>query len=406
MDNSNKEYEQMMRTRLQFLNTQATTTDSNTSSNQNSNMIPTNTVINQPIEPIQLNKATSEVVMPVTNLSKTPSIETAPTKSHSNPNPPVKQIDKEHVIIEKVFRISLTESDKFAYLELYHAQLISMDQPEAFRIKDLDNIIIAIIDNKEKRPQIINYLLETYHRCIEMIERRYKNELDERYHSIRQIIASYLGLIITTPEMFELSIKNTDVIADLTKFINDTDDEEVDFLFTDIIRANVNNPDTLKQAMRYVFNILHLENMKGQNFYHFDKIRRHLGLLIKLLNDNPIVRELYTQEGNFLTKGINGKAFHNTFLGVMLGIVSFEADPQTMKSTFSSVHHNEAESQVRIQYGKLNKHIDDLRQLVNILIESPESSENLHIFFYELISANFERLKMYSNPFTTSSIGK
>jgi hypothetical protein len=347
-----KEHEQMMRSRLNFA---SSLPPQDTQTNDTSNNIQINK-----IEP-NLIKNNSENFQGNINLSKTNSSDQPMAKAYSNPdaNKP-KQIDKEHVIIEKVFRISLTESDKFTYLELYHAQLISMDQPEAFRIKDLDNIIIAIIDNKEKRANILNYFLETYHRCIEMIERRYKNELDERYHTIRQIIASYIGLIITTPEMFELNMKNTDIIADLSKYINDTDDEEVDFLFSDIIRANVNNLDTLQQAMRYIFNILHMENLKGQNFYHFDKIRRHVSVLIKLLNDHEVIRHLYTMEGNFLTKGINGKAFHNTFLGAMLGLVSFESDPQNIKATFNTVHHNEAESQVRIQSGKLNKHIDEV----------------------------------------------
>lgn len=60
-----------------------------------------------------------------------------------------KDIDKEHVTIERIFRISLEESDKFLYLELYLAQILSYDKEVAFRIKDLDEIVINIINSRE-----------------------------------------------------------------------------------------------------------------------------------------------------------------------------------------------------------------------------------------------------------------
>jgi hypothetical protein len=68
----------------------------------------------------------------------------------------VKKIDKEHVTIEKIFKISLQESDRFLYLELFHAQLLSQDKEIAFRMKDLDDIVINIINSPEK---VKNYFL-------------------------------------------------------------------------------------------------------------------------------------------------------------------------------------------------------------------------------------------------------
>jgi len=61
-----------------------------------------------------------------------------------------KKIDKEHVTIERIFRVSLEESEKFLYLELYHAQLMSQDREIAFRMKDLDEIMISIIGDPER----------------------------------------------------------------------------------------------------------------------------------------------------------------------------------------------------------------------------------------------------------------
>ena len=61
-----------------------------------------------------------------------------------------KNFDKEHSTIERIFRISLDESDKFLYLEFFHAQLLSQDKEIAFRINQLDDIMIEILNNEER----------------------------------------------------------------------------------------------------------------------------------------------------------------------------------------------------------------------------------------------------------------
>lgn len=70
--------------------------------------------------------------------------------SSENTNVSKKPIDKEHVTIEKIFRISLEESDKFVYLELYHATIMSQDKEIAFRMKDLDEIMLSILGIPER----------------------------------------------------------------------------------------------------------------------------------------------------------------------------------------------------------------------------------------------------------------
>lgn len=75
------------------------------------------------------------------------------TKSTEQPNAnqgAKKNIDKEHVTIERIFRISLEESQKFVYLELYLAQIMSQNKELKFRMKDLDDIMIGIISHPEK----------------------------------------------------------------------------------------------------------------------------------------------------------------------------------------------------------------------------------------------------------------
>ncbi len=57
-----------------------------------------------------------------------------------------KKIDKEHVAIEKIFRISLSEKENFLYLKQYSESL----SEKAFRLNDLDSIVLTIITSNEK----------------------------------------------------------------------------------------------------------------------------------------------------------------------------------------------------------------------------------------------------------------
>jgi hypothetical protein len=314
----------------------------------------------------------------------------------------VKQIDKEHVAIEKIFRVCLKENDKFTYLEQCHAQLMSKELEIAFRLTDLNNIILAIIDHESFRPNILSYLIETYSRCIEMIERRYKHEFDERYQIIRTTIAYYISHIIA----FGLSLNKTDIKVFLIKYLNETEPEDIELLFSDIIKACKDIPDLLKLTMSIVFNLFHLENIKEQNFYQLDKVRRNVGIVTNLLYYNDIVRPLYATEPNFFTKYINGKSFHNTFLGVLLGLSPFETGLESIKNTFNSMNnHRETEKQIKVQVEKLNRHIGDIEKIISMLLELPSSSEFVFEYFYELIRANMAALKIYSNSYTLSSMG-
>lgn len=69
-------------------------------------------------------------------------IDSAPLNNKSSE----KKIDKEHVAIEKIFRISLSQKDNFLYLKEYSESLME----KAFRLNDLDSIVLTIMTSSEK----------------------------------------------------------------------------------------------------------------------------------------------------------------------------------------------------------------------------------------------------------------
>lgn len=89
-----------------------------------------------------------------------------------------KPINKENTAIEKIFKITLNpENDKFIYLQEYHAKLMSIypddDSQYIFKLDDLDVILLEhIFHNETIKEDLLGYLLEVYHRAIELIEVR------------------------------------------------------------------------------------------------------------------------------------------------------------------------------------------------------------------------------------------
>ena len=61
-----------------------------------------------------------------------------------------KKIDKEHVSLEKIFKISLVEKENFLFLKEYSMSLEERNVEKAFRINDLDSIIMSLITSNEK----------------------------------------------------------------------------------------------------------------------------------------------------------------------------------------------------------------------------------------------------------------
>ena len=63
---------------------------------------------------------------------------------------PDKKIDKEHISIEKIFRICLVEKENFLYLKDYYDSLTERNIEKSFRISDLDSILLTLITSNEK----------------------------------------------------------------------------------------------------------------------------------------------------------------------------------------------------------------------------------------------------------------
>ena len=137
----------------------------------------------------------------------------------SNANKNAKQIDKEHVTISKIFKITLDEKekDKFTCLSSYITQLKSMKKEIKFRINELDDIILNLFNMKEN---ILEFLFEIYHRSIEMIEKRFRSEYDSNYKKIHKFISNYICMLLTSPENLGKVIPKEKIINEFNQYFS------------------------------------------------------------------------------------------------------------------------------------------------------------------------------------------
>lgn len=181
----------------------------------------------------------------------------------TQPQAQPKNIDLEHVTIEKTFRITLdkTKADKAKYLEAYAASLSENGKELKFRVTDMDNLIITMIE--EEKTNIISYLFVTYHRAYELIEIKYKEMLKEKFSDTLRLLASYLSLIVTSPENFELNIPMDSIIKALDFYLNDTAEGEAINLLKNVYIANEDNEEGLKQFFDIFINVINTKSIKS-----------------------------------------------------------------------------------------------------------------------------------------------
>lgn len=98
--------------------------------------------------------------------------------------------------------------------------------------------------------------LDCYHRAFEMIEKRFKSKYDERYQTIKRMIASYLVILVHSPENLEISITRDDIRKEIMKYITETEQDEVDHLMKDLGKYSGADPEGIKFFFIHVLDII------------------------------------------------------------------------------------------------------------------------------------------------------
>ena len=362
--------------------------------NPNDNLENNNNNKNEKEEPEQTNNIdenTNNQTEKENNINETNNDNSNNSQETPTSKPVKKDIDLENVTIEKVFHISLSEDNtkKYLYLELYLAKILSTGQNPSFKLENLDDIILTVINEPSIKKDLLNYLLTCFHRAYEIIEIRFKDTLGPDFAQVHLAIATYFGQIVSSPSEI---IKN---------YYLKTSEEEFLFLFKDITINCGDDLDSLSLVLHYLFEIMHMENVDKQTFFKGVAIKKNLNLLLKILQEYPKVRTVFLNDVLYNPQNINGRLIQAlSFYGPYLSNSPLNAPPEQHRNAFTQFTND---SELKSYINKLNNIIETLSEILKILEEfDDEKSLN---YFFNVINLNIDWQKTIKNFMMLSSIG-
>ena len=317
--------------------------------------------------------------------------------------PVKKDIDYENITLEKVFHITLSEENpkKYLFLDFYLAKLLSMEQSPSFKLDNLDDIILTVINDPSIKPNLLNYLLDCFHRAYEIIEIRFKDILGPNFAQIHLAIATYFGQVVSSPESFELNVTKKQISEIIKSYYLKASEEEFLFLFKDITINCGDDIESLSLVLHYLFEIIHMENIDKQTFFKGVAIKKNLNLLLKILQDYPKVRLVFLNDVLYNPVNINGRLMQAlSFYGPYLSNSPLDTPTEQHRNAFKQFMND---SELKSYINKLNNIIETLTEIVKIL-EEFDDDKSLN-YFFSVININFDWQKTIKNFMVLSSHG-
>ena len=374
--------------------------------NPNDNLENNNNNKNEKEEPEQTNNIdenTNNQTEKENNINETNNDDSNNSQETPTSKPVKKDIDLENVTIEKVFHISLSEDNtkKYLYLELYLAKILSTGQNPSFKLENLDDIILTVINEPSIKKDLLNYLLTCFHRAYEIIEIRFKDTLGPDFAQVHLAIATYFGQIVSSPESFGLNVTKKQISEIIKNYYLKTSEEEFLFLFKDITINCGDDLDSLSLVLHYLFEIMHMENVDKQTFFKGVAIKKNLNLLLKILQEYPKVRTVFLNDVLYNPQNINGRLIQAlSFYGPYLSNSPLNTPPEQHRNAFKEFMND---SELKSYINKLNNIIETLSEILKILEEfDDEKSLN---YFFNVINLNIDWQKTIKNFMMLSSIG-
>ena len=330
-------------------------------------------------------------------------------ENNDNPSPNKKVIDKEHITISKVFKVTLEEeqSDKFTFLEEHLGILLSLGKDPKFRINDLDEIIRYLITDKSNP---LDFLFATYHRSITMIEIKFRKEYDESYKQIHRILANYISSLLTDPSLLNKNIKENEKYESFKKYLAGCDMDELGFILYDIGLAISSDEKALNIVFGFFFRYINEYN--NENFKNFIKsnykesLVKNMIILKSIFIAFPQIIKIYVDISLKNKKFFTGYSFQKeNYICKYIDVSPIEGELSIMRSVIN-LNKPKRESDIIIENytNKLNKYLHEVAEfLIVMFVKDPFNS--VLDWAYELIRLNLDKLKLYQKNENLSTNG-
>ena len=316
--------------------------------------------------------------------------------------------DKEDITISQIIEAKLNKdgNKNYFYLEDYVIYLSSQSKPNKFTIKDFEDITEFIMKYKQKP---LDFLLECYHRSIDLIEIKSRNEYDDSYKEIHRILAYYIGTIITEPEILEIKIDITTRYNSLKKYLKTCDIDELGFLIYDI-EKEIENKKSVELFFGLYFQYIYEENK--EKFKSFlvndfkDILSKNMCILKTIFINYPYTIQLYInlspRDKNINTGHILQK---ENFICKYIDVSLYEGEIYQMKQVINI--NNPQKENDKIIYNLIDKFNNYLEEVADFFITmyNNDPTHSILKWAYNIVKLNLDKIKILKNNKTLSTNG-
>ena len=332
-----------------------------------------------------------------------------PDENNQNQNQNKKVIDKEHITISKVFKATLDEeqADKFTFLEEHLAILLSLGKDPKFRMINLDEIIRYLIKDKSNP---LDYLFDTYHRSITMIEIKFRKEYDKTYKQIHRTLANYIGTLLTDPSLFDKSISENDKYNSFKKYLLQCDIDELGFILYDIGLSISSDEKALTNIFGLFFRYIHEQNKeKFKSFINSnykESLVKNMIILKSLFIAFPQIIKIYVDLSLKNGKIKLGSVFQKeNYICKYIDVSPIEGDLSTMRTVINlNKPKREADAIIDSYINKLNNYLKEVADFLIVMYTKDPFCSVLD-WVYELIKLNLDKIKLYQKKEVLTSDG-
>ena len=321
-----------------------------------------------------------------------------------------KILDLEDITISKVVEAKLNKTDtnnNFLFLEDYIQYLTQNLKPKKFRIKDFEEITEFVM-KYSSNP--LEYLLECYHRSIDIIEIKSRQDFDDKYKEIHRILAYYIGTILTEPEILEIKIDINTRYNTFKKYLKSCNIDELGFILYDIEAEIGDNEKAIKLFFGLYFQYIYEENKdKFRSFLASDShevLSKNMSILKTIFINFPYTISLFIELSSREKTITNGYMLQkDNSISKYIDVSPYEAEVYQMKTIIDITKPQYETNRIINNWtDKFNKYLDEVADFFIVMYDY-DPSHGILDWAYDLIKFNLDKMKIVKNNKLLSTNG-
>ena len=320
-----------------------------------------------------------------------------------------KILDLEDITISKVVEAKLnkTDTNNFLFLEDYIQYLTQNLKPKKFRIKDFEEITEFVM-KYSSNP--LEYLLECYHRSIDIIEIKSRQDFDDKYKEIHRILAYYIGTILTEPEILEIKIDINTRYNTFKKYLKSCNIDELGFILYDIEAEIGDNEKAIKLFFGLYFQYIYEENKdKFRSFLASDShevLSKNMSILKTIFINFPYTISLFIELSSREKTITNGYMLQkDNYISKYMDVSPYEAEVYQMKTIIDITKPQYETNRIINNWtDKFNKYLDEVADFFIVMYDY-DPSHGILDWAYDIIKFNLDKMKIVKNNKLLSTNG-